>query len=500
MVETKLPETKGQQNNVEDDQVNQSEYWNSNSKIISEEENTENAISTNKVPGFGYRHVQIGLLFLMLAIGYAMRVNLSVGIVAMTNGNTTENHDVPWYPWENKSVILSSFFWGYICLQIFAGELGQTYGTKWLAFVAMAVNSTACFIIPFMAEWLGSPGVIICRVVQGLSQGFFFPSVHNILGKWAPLDERSFLSMIAFAGPSFGTIVSLIASGAIASSWVGWPYAFYIFGGLGYVWMLAWAFLAANTPALHPNISKSEKEYIEKSLSVKTQVVPPTPWKKIFTSVPVWAFIITMFGQNWGYSTLLTEIPNYLDKIMNFKMTSNSLLSAAPYATCFLLSFVFGAISDFLINRKYFTRQFARKFFNTIGILGPAIALVVLSFLPDSQSTLSVIMLVIAVGINSAAFVGFQINPVDLAPKYSGVLMGIGNGSSNIFSILAPLTVQFVVNPEDDKSLWRIIFIIAACVYTAAAIIFIIFGSAEVQPWNDEEQNNEKEEENKEKV
>uniref|UniRef100_A0A6P7FS83 Sialin-like n=1 Tax=Diabrotica virgifera virgifera TaxID=50390 RepID=A0A6P7FS83_DIAVI len=86
--------------------------------------------------------------------------------------------------------------------------------------------------------------------------------------------------------------------------------------------MLPWAFLAANTPALHPNISKAEKDYIENSLSVKTQVVAPTPWKDIFTSVPVWAFVITMFGQNWGYSTLLTEIPNYLSNIMHFEMKS----------------------------------------------------------------------------------------------------------------------------------------------------------------------------------
>lgn len=58
-------------------------------------------------------------------------------------------------------------------------------------------------------------------------------------------------------------------------------------------------------------------------------------------------------------------------------------------------------------------------------------------------------MLVIAVGVNAACFAGFQINPVDLSPKFSGVLMGIGNGSSNTFSIIAPLLVQFVV--ADDE-------------------------------------------------
>lgn len=32
---------------------------------------------------------------------------------------------------------------------------------------------------------------------------------------------------------------------------------------------------------------------------------------------------------------------------------------------------------------------------------------------------------------------------------------------------------------------WRIIFIITACVYFVTDIVFVIFASGEVQPWND---------------
>lgn len=47
-------------------------------------------------PGFGYRHIQVLLLFSGLAIGYSLRVNLSVGIVAMTtnDGNKGEVNDM----------------------------------------------------------------------------------------------------------------------------------------------------------------------------------------------------------------------------------------------------------------------------------------------------------------------------------------------------------------------------------------------------------------------
>jgi MFS transporter, ACS family, solute carrier family 17 (sodium-dependent inorganic phosphate cotransporter), member 5 len=65
--------------------------------------------------GFGFRHVQVVLIFLCLTITYAERVNMSVAIVAMTDKNST-NPDFPEYQWNEreKSLILSSFFWGYV--------------------------------------------------------------------------------------------------------------------------------------------------------------------------------------------------------------------------------------------------------------------------------------------------------------------------------------------------------------------------------------------------
>lgn len=50
-----------------------------------------------------------------------------------------------------------------------------------------------------MAE-LGSWGVMICRILQGLSQGFFFPSSHNLLGKWVPPNERARMGTFVYAG------------------------------------------------------------------------------------------------------------------------------------------------------------------------------------------------------------------------------------------------------------------------------------------------------------
>ena len=221
-------------------------------------------------------------------------------------------------------------------LQVFAGQFGQTYGPKWFLVVSMVVNSIVCMLTPVVADNLGSKGVMGIRVIQGLFQGFIYPSVHNLLGKWAPTPERSRMGTFVYSGSSFGTIIAMPITGLISASWAGWPISFYTFGSMGLLWVLLWVFMGSNSPAEHKTISDEERSYIETSLGQVEHRVIPTPWKAIFMSLPMWAIIVGNFGQNWGYSTLLTEIPNYMNKIMGFDMASVSFWQPLKHTYCLL--------------------------------------------------------------------------------------------------------------------------------------------------------------------
>lgn len=49
-----------------------------------------------------------------------------------------------------------------------------------------------------------------------------------------------------------------------------------------------------------------------------------TPWIAIFTSLPMWAVVVAHCGQNWGFWTLLTEMPSYMNSILKFDLKSVS--------------------------------------------------------------------------------------------------------------------------------------------------------------------------------
>ena len=237
--------------------------------------------------GFGFRHVQVILLFLCLTITYAERVNMSVAIVAMTDRNST-NPDFQEFDWgeREKSLVLSSFFWGYVITQIPGGQMAKKYGGKIMLLVSITLCSLLNLLTPKFAEFGDWPAVACLRVVQGLCQGVIFPSTHTLLAQWvsamthsrkcivwssvfqAPPCERGTIGTYCYSGAQFGTVVMLAVSGVLASSSMGWPSIFYLSGVAGLVWSILYFFYGASSPSDCPGrISSEERQFIESSLN-----------------------------------------------------------------------------------------------------------------------------------------------------------------------------------------------------------------------------------------
>lgn len=454
-------------------------------------ENEEGKVIVDQGPKFGKRYVEAILYFLGLFISYCTRVNLSLTVVAMTDPTANENKDIPTFNWTNRNVILSSFFWGYVIPQVMAGWLMTRYGPKWFMIGSVGIGSLVGYLLPPAAVYMGSMGVIICRMIQGFCQGFMIPAVPIFLSRWVPLSERGRICNFIYAASCVGTVFGMMISGSLSASLYGWPMVFHFFSTLGIIWCIIYAICGCNSPAESKSITAEELAYIEMT-AIQSKKRLKTPWKGIFTSVPFYALFYTYTCFILGFWILLSQIPTYLNKIMKFDLKSNGFLSALPYIVQFVLSLLFSVISDYVTNRKILTLTSARKVFNCIGMIIPAISLIFLGYC--TNATLGVVVLIIGVGTNSAATCSAFINNVDLAPNFSGVVQGIVNGFSNICGILAPLIVQVLVTDEENQVHWRRTFYLASAVYISGAIIFCIFGSGEVQPWNDDKKDEDSEE------
>ncbi|KOB67057.1 Permease of the major facilitator superfamily [Operophtera brumata] len=436
----------------------------------------------------------------------------------------------------------------------------------------------------FQGDWIA---VCACRVLMGLTQGLLYPSIHGVLGHWAPTAERSRLGTFVYAGAQLGTIIELLSSGLLSASAWGWPSVFYVAGVMCLTWSALWLLLGDSTPGTSRWISEEERKYIESNvLSDELGQNPmPTPWLSILTSLPFWAILLAHCGQNLGFWTLLTELPSYMNNLLTSGllsasawgwpsvfyvagvmcltwsalwlllgdstpgtsrwisederkyiennvlsdelgqnpmptpwlsiltslpfwaillahcgqnlgfwtlltelpsyMNNNGKLSALPYVAMYILSFVFSWIADFLVNRDIVQLVTSRKIFNTIAHWGPAVALLGLAYLPAGNLTLAVVILTITLGLNGAHYVGFMLSHIDLSPNHASTLMGITNGISSIFSIMAPLSVSVVVQDQSEASEWRKVFFISIAFYLLSNLFYLLFISGDVQSWNE---------------
>ncbi|XP_054740516.1 putative inorganic phosphate cotransporter [Anastrepha obliqua] len=444
-------------------------------------------------PTFGRRHLQCLLMFLGFSAAFTMRVNLSVAIVAMMD-NKAANPDFPEYQWSEqiKSRILSSFFCGYICTQIPGGLLASRFGGKVMLLSSISISSVMALLTPIGVDFGGWKLLCFMRFLQGIGQGVTVPSMHTLLAKWSPVNERGSLATFSYSGSQFGTVAMLATSGLLASSSMGWPSIFYIPGGLGLLWVVAWIIWGANSPMECTKIGDAERELIETSLhdSVKQsdrKANLPVPWKKILTSCPFFVLLVTHCASTWCFWTLLTQIPTYMKSVLGMDIKSNALLSALPYFTMLVLGLMLCPLSDYLEKGNRLSATTIRKLFNSIGQWVPMITLICLGYVTREQANMAVALLTFTVGISSTLHLGFQVNHIDLAPNFAGTLVSLTNCAANVSSIIAPLVVGFIVTDTSNPFQWRIIFFIAGGISFFGNLLFVIFGTAKKQPWNDEQ-------------
>lgn len=459
---------------------------------------------------FPSRYVLSLLLFWGFFLLYALRVNLSVAIVAMVNGtavlaagSTARGADCPApdgslynatadpetaggeFNWDERTqgAVLGSFFYGYVLTQVPGGRLADRFGAKRLLGAGILVTSLLTLLTPFAAH-ISPVTLMVLRFGEGISEGVVFPSSLALLSHWSPAHERSRLVSLNTVGTAVGTVVTLPLTAQLCASTWGWPGIFYLLGVLGCVWFLLWMYLVYEWPEMHPGISSRELQHIQRyrGSSCAAQQPHGVPWARLLTSRSVWALGVTMFCGNWGFYLLLIDLPNYLRGVLHRPIGSNGYENAAVHIAGAVSMLLCAPIADLLRKRQIISVTVIRKLFQTIGLLGPALCLSLVPLVGcDARAALLCL-------ISGMALYGFTVGgqsplALDIAPDFAGTVMGIVNCMGNLSGMLAPLVTGYIIEHDESLAQWRKLFLLASAIYTFGAVSFVLFGSAKVEEW-----------------
>ena len=383
-------------------------------------------------------------------IAYLDRTNISVAAIPMKEQ----------FGWSEttKGIVLSSFFVGYLVLQIASGTLANRYGGKVVLGVAVLWWSIFTMLTP-PAAFLSLPALIAARVALGLGEAAVFPASINMIGRWVPASRRSRAVALSVSGLSLGTVISLPATGALVRAY-GWPMPFYLFGFLGFVWATAWYFGVGSghgPDAERPVESSAGRAAI--------------PWQRLLRTPAVWAIFVSHFSHNWMLYLLLAWLPSYFKSTFGVSLASAGLLSAAPWLVSFVVVNAAGTWADRMMERGR-SATFVRKLLIGAGSLGASSFLLLL---PQVGAVTAGVLLMCGVsGMLAVCQAGFAPNSFDVAPRYADVIWGISNTFATIPGIVGVAVTGWLV---DQTGNYDAPFLLAAGLVLAAAAVYLALGS-----------------------
>ncbi|XP_023217661.1 sialin-like [Centruroides sculpturatus] len=451
------------------------------------------------------RYVLVFSIFWMYTIMHCQRAVLKVAILAMLNHsaisntynttskkcpansqqNSTSSYKEGSYVWTQptQGIILGSEYYGFVFAELVGGTITFLFGPKKIFIISSLLSSILCILTPFCAD-VGVSVISLCQAIFGFGQGLVFYGSFTLLVRWSPENEKSTLSSVSLSGMQVGTFVGLITTGYICEH-IGWPFSFYIFGVCGIVFSLCVTFTVYDRPEKHPRISDKELTFLNECVTnvASRETKLNIPWKQILTSRVVWILALTKICVGFGYYTILTKIPSYLEIILHFPIQQNGIVSALVYSVDAIAIFISGFIADFIKARKYLSITNIRKLCETIATCGPALGILAISFL-GCESTNVIICLMIGMGCFGFNVSGDVAIALDLAPEFAGVIFGLTSSLYNAAGIFSPYVAGVILDKnEGDMIQWSYVFYMVSSAYILGGVIFIFGATAKVQPW-----------------
>lgn len=409
------------------------------------------------------RWLLISWIFLISAISYLDRVNISIAGQAIQKEYRLSNVQLGW--------VFSAFVLGYALFQAPGGRLADRFGARriiTLGVVWWGVFTTATALVPpgfRMAIAL----LIATRFVLGLGEAVVYPSSNRLVANWIPSPERGIANGWIFTGVGAGAGITPPLITFILISW-GWRWSFYVSAIIGLAAGAVWYLLARDTPREHPWISKRELAHIEAGLPdpvEKIEVRKPLPFLAIIGNRSFLAITLSYFS--YGYITYIffTWFFTYLSRVRGLNLKASAFYSMLPFLAMACGSLAGGWAADIL------TRRYGKR----VGRCGLAVAGIALSAafiaLATQVESAEFASLVLAGGAGALYLSqsSFWAVTADIAGPSAGFASGLMNmGGQTGGAVTASLTPWIA-----DHFGWTASFLVAAglCALGALAWLFV---------------------------
>ncbi|KJH52276.1 transporter, major facilitator family protein [Dictyocaulus viviparus] len=334
------------------------------------------------------------------------------------------------------------------------------FSIRHLLLVSVLLLSIVSIMVPFLAEYLGPFAVIGLRFLMGIGEGMMIPGINGILG-------------------------NPIAAEFCASTF-RWPAMFITSGLVGFLWCIVWHFTVNNSPTNSKWISDHEVMYLqhhlpEKQIKNEKKLIP---WRLMACSAPFLVVLYSGIIGNMMIAMILVYIPVYFKDILLLEVKQNGFYTALPH-TCNLISkLIWGFLMDSLKRKKILSATHAVKLSQVTSMSIISVSFLLLAYGVDCTSHGLALFLMCCIGTAFGLSIsGFLTSLLSLAPNFIGIISSISQIIGFGGRVATPQIIthfKTVGTPEE----WRGILLVYSVMTALSAVLFLLWGSGEVQPWN----------------
>jgi sugar phosphate permease len=407
-----------------------------------------------KIPG---RTFVYAMLFVMTAINYLDRVNLSVAAKSIATELSLTPVELGW--------LLSGFLWSYIVVLIPAGYLADRFGVRWLAPGAVAFWSLATAATSFVT---GIGGLMVARICLGTGEAAAWPVGTKTVRAWAPRSEYGLAISAISLGQSFG-----VGFGALFVGWLitisNWRTSFIVTGVLGILWAVVWI-LTIRDPRQTAWLGKEEQALILKNRDDSAPAQGSTGFGSLLKSPTLWALTLAQGCLVYAYYMLLSWLPNYLQTQRGIAVFGSGLYTAIIYGTA-----VVGAIMLARITDQVFTPPALKAGARKKAVIASFVPAMLMAATPWLEQTWAVVLaLTIAVTFlaNAISLNAVLCNDLVRNSGNASKALALFTSGANVVGVTAPIVTGYIVS---SSNAFDAAFAFTGAMLVLGAIILIAF-------------------------
>ncbi|TBL48196.1 MFS transporter [Obesumbacterium proteus] len=399
----------------------------------------------------------LALFLLGVTVNYITRNSL--GILApelkTSLGMTTEQ-----YSW-----IVGAFQIAYTVFQPLCGWLIDVIGLKIGFLICAGIWALMCMLHAGAGSWMQ---LAILRFFMGGAEAAATPANAKTIGEWFPKKERPIAAGWAGVGFSIGAMLAppIIVVAHVSFGWQG---AFMFSGVLAMLWVVLW-WLFYHNPEQHPNLSKSELEYIKQD----NEPAPvKLPFLKALATVSknkrFYGIAIPAFMAEPAWAVLSFWVPLYLANERGMDLKQIAMFAWLPFLAADLGSVASG----------YLTRIYA-KIFGTSRVNSIVASSVTGAFLMISLALVAITQdPYITIALISVGGFGHQVISCMLSAlvveSFDKGQMATVNGMRGSFAWIASFLFSLLIGVTADKIGYNPLFIAMGFFDLIGAVFLIAF-------------------------